>query len=82
MEGQFAPSSFEPILTSAAQIYFVFIVIDLAALAVTWKFFPEFKGLSLEEIDLVFETPDTNPVALSKKLQKAKREKREEDDTT
>jgi hypothetical protein len=49
------------------------------AVGVTYKFFPEFKGLSLEEIDLVFETPDTNPVALSKKLQKAKKEKRREE---
>ena len=60
------------------KIYFVFIVIDLAAIGFTWKFFPEFKSLSLEEIDLVFETPGTHPVALSKKLQQAKKEKRRE----
>ena len=66
-------------LTFLAQIYFVFIVIDLLAIGITYKLFPEFKGLSLEEIDLVFETPDTDPVTLSKKLQKAKKEKREEE---
>ena len=66
-------------LMFAAQIYFVFIVIDLVAIGVTYKFFPEFKGLSLEEIDLVFETPNTDPVALSKKLQNAKKEKRQEE---
>jgi hypothetical protein len=38
-------------------IYFVFIFIDLAAIALTYQFFPEFRFLSLEEIDLVFETP-------------------------
>jgi hypothetical protein len=61
------------------KIYFVFIVIDLAAIALTWKFFPEFKSLSLEEIDLVFETPGADPVKLSKKLQQAKSEKRREE---
>jgi MFS family permease len=60
------------------KIYFVFIFIDLAAIALTYQFFPEFRFLSLEEIDLVFETPGTHPVALSKKLQKAKKEKRAE----
>jgi hypothetical protein len=60
------------------KIYFVFIVIDLAAVGLTWKYFPEFRSLSLEEIDLVFETPNTDPVKLSKKLQKAKKEKRAE----
>jgi hypothetical protein len=65
------------LLTLFCQIYFVFIFIDLAAIGITYVFFPEFKGLSLEEIDLVFETPNTNPVALSKKLQKAKKDRRE-----
>jgi hypothetical protein len=62
------------------KIYFVFIFIDLAAIALTYKFFPEFKSLSLEEIDLVFETPGTHPVALSKKLQQAKMAKRREEE--
>jgi hypothetical protein len=61
------------------KIYFVFIFIDLAAIALTYQFFPEFRFLSLEEIDLVFETPGTHPVALSKKLQKAKKQKRAEE---
>lgn len=62
------------------KIYFVFVFIDLAAIALTYKFFPEFKSLSLEEIDLVFETPGTHPVTLSKKLQKAKMAKRREEE--
>jgi hypothetical protein len=35
---------------------------------------PEFTPLSLEEIELVFETPGMNPVTMSKKLQVAKKE--------
>ena len=61
------------------KIYLVFIVIDLGSLGLTWSFFPEFKSLSLEEIDLIFETPGTNPVKLSKQLQQAKRAKRRHD---
>ena len=60
------------------KIYFIFIVIDLAALVLTYFYFPEFKSLSLEEIDLVFETPGTHPVTLSKRLQRAKRAQREQ----
>jgi hypothetical protein len=42
-------------------------------------FFPEFRHLSLEEIDLVFETSGTRPVKVANKLQKAKDEKRREE---
>ena len=65
------------ILTRVRQIYFVFIAIDLAALCFTYFLFPEFKGLSLEEIDLIFETPDTTAVKVANRLQKSKRERRE-----
>ena len=58
------------------KIYFVFIFIDICSIILTYLFFPEFKSLSLEEIDLVFETPGTHPVKLSQKLQQAKKEKR------
>ncbi|KPM44497.1 hypothetical protein AK830_g2060 [Neonectria ditissima] len=40
----------------AGQIYFVFIGINSLCLYLTWQFFPEFRFLSLEEIDHVFET--------------------------
>jgi hypothetical protein len=42
----------------------------------TYLYFPEFRQLSLEEIDIIFETKGTHPVKLSKALQEAKREKR------
>jgi hypothetical protein len=62
----------------ACQTYFVFVGINSFAIYATWQWFPEFRHLSLEEIDLVFETDGTRPVALANKLQQAKKEKREE----
>lgn len=56
----------------------MFIAIDLVFLYLTWQFFPEFRFLSLEEIDYVFETPGVHPVKMSKRLQKAKLLKRRE----
>lgn len=47
-------------------------------LAGTWKWFPEFRRLSLEEIDLIMES-ELDPVKMSLKLQKAKEEKRREE---
>lgn len=58
------------------KIYFIFIGIDVACFGLTWLYFPEFRYLSLEEIDHVFETPGVHPVKMSKKLQKAKKEAR------
>lgn len=58
------------------QIYFIFIGIDIACFGLTWIYFPEFRYLSLEEIDYVFETPGVHPVTMSKKLQKSKVETR------
>lgn len=46
-------------------------------LAGTWKFFPEFRRLTLEEIDVMMES-DMDPVKMSLKLQAAKKEKEEE----
>lgn len=63
---------------SAIQVYFLFIGINLVMLAGTWKFFPEFRRLTLEEIDLVMES-DIDPVKMSLKLQAAKEEKRKEE---
>lgn len=52
--------------------------INAFAVYATWQWFPEFRHLSLEEIDLIFETDDTRPVALANTLQEAKKEKRGE----
>lgn len=68
--------------TNLDQIYFVFIGINFFNVLITWLYFPEFRHLSLEEIDLVFETPGTKPVKLSKKLQLAKAAKRHEERST
>ena len=57
-------------------------MIDIAAIVFTYFFFPEFRGLSLEEIDLIFETPDTTPVKISLRLQEAKKERRQTDAPT
>lgn len=50
------------------QIYFIFIGIDSVCLYLTWRYFPEFQHLSLEEIDHIFETPGVHPVKISKAL--------------
>ena len=47
-------------------------------LVMSWMFFPEFRRLSLEEIDLVMES-DVSPVKMSLKLQQAKEAKRKEE---
>ncbi|KAJ4177397.1 hypothetical protein NW755_013883 [Fusarium falciforme] len=50
------------------KIYFIFIGIDNVRLYLTWRYFPEFQHLSLEEIDHIFETPGVHPVKTSKAL--------------
>lgn len=50
--------------------------VNAFALVMTWLFFPEFANLSLEEIDLVFETKGEHPVKISKQLQKEKQKQR------
>ncbi|TVY26880.1 hypothetical protein LHYA1_G004456 [Lachnellula hyalina] len=59
--------------------YFIFMGINAFAIYSTWQWFPEFRHLSLEEIDIIFETEGTRPVALANKLQEAKDEKRKEE---
>lgn len=41
-------------------------------MAMAYLFFPEFRFLTLEEIDLIFETKGVQPVKISLKLQEAK----------
>ena len=57
------------------EIWVVFIVYNSIQLVLAYFIFPETSGLSLEEIDNVFETPGVHPVKMSldiKKAQKAK----------
>jgi hypothetical protein len=79
LEGTSKPGVIISSSLTIPQIYFIFIGIDLAAVGFTYMFFPEFRHLSLEEIDLVFETSGTRPVKVANKLQKAKDEKRREE---
>lgn len=57
------------------KIWAVFIAYNLIQLALSYFIFPETSKLSLEEIDTIFETKHTNPVKLSLKISKAKRER-------
>ncbi|TVY46142.1 hypothetical protein LSUB1_G000055 [Lachnellula subtilissima] len=50
--------------------YFIFMCINAFAIYSTWQWFPEFRHLSLEEIDIIFETDGTRPVALANRLQR------------
>jgi MFS family permease len=58
------------------KIWVVYIVYNLIQLVVAYFVFPETSKLSLEEIDHIFETPGANPVKISLKIQKAKKERR------
>ncbi|KAH7176950.1 general substrate transporter [Dactylonectria macrodidyma] len=61
------------------KIYFMFIGTNIICMALTWKFFPEFRFLSLEEIDYIFESPEVHPVKMSKRLQKTRLQQRREE---
>jgi hypothetical protein len=55
----------------------VYIVYNTIQLVLSYFVFPETSGLSLEEIDAVFETPGIAPVKMSKDIYKAKRQMEE-----
>jgi hypothetical protein len=57
------------------KIWVVFTVYNTIQLGLSYLIFPETIGLSLEEIDYVFETTGVRPVKMSFDIQKAKREK-------
>ena len=57
------------------KIWVVFIVYNCIQLVLAWFIFPETSGLSLEEIDNVFETPGVHPVKMSLDIYNAKLEK-------
>jgi hypothetical protein len=61
---------------SAAQTYGISVGIEnTVQLILSYFVFPETGGLSLEEIDAVFETPGVRPVKMSLDIQKAKKER-------
>ncbi|KAL2834957.1 general substrate transporter [Aspergillus cavernicola] len=56
------------------KIWVVYIAYNSIQLALSYFIFPETSGLSLEEIDAVFETPGVAPVKMSMDIYKAKRQ--------
>ncbi|OBT54729.1 hypothetical protein VE04_03977 [Pseudogymnoascus sp. 24MN13] len=56
------------------KIWAVYVGYNLLQLVMSYFVFPETSGLSLEEIDAVFETDGVNPVPMSLNIQKAKKE--------
>ncbi|KAL4878699.1 general substrate transporter [Aspergillus karnatakaensis] len=56
------------------KIWVVYIVYNTVQLVLSYFVFPETSGLSLEEIDAVFETPGVAPVKMSMDIYKAKKE--------
>jgi hypothetical protein len=62
------------------KIWAVYVVYNLCQLVASYFVFPETYGLSLEEIDAVFETPGVRPVKMSLDIQKAKMEKQRIED--
>lgn len=57
------------------KLWCVYIVYNCIQLVLSYFVFPETWGLTLEEIDAVFETPGVRPVKMSLDIQKAKKEK-------
>lgn len=58
------------------KIWAVYIGYNLVQLIASYFIFPETSKLSLEEIDTIFETKGTDPVRLSLRISKAKRERK------
>lgn len=56
------------------KIWAVYVGYNLIQLIASYFIFPETQGLSLEEIDAVFQTPGVKPVKMSLDIQKAKKE--------
>ncbi|KAJ5727561.1 hypothetical protein N7493_005381 [Penicillium malachiteum] len=57
------------------KIWVVYIAYNTVQLILAYFTFPETSGLSLEEIDKVFETPGVWPVKMSLDIEKAKKER-------
>ena len=60
---------------SGYKIWVVYIVYNTIQLVLSYFIFPETHGLTLEEMDAVFETPGVRPVKMSMDIQTAKKEK-------
>ncbi|KAL5423337.1 hypothetical protein PMIN06_005816 [Paraphaeosphaeria minitans] len=56
------------------KIWVVYIAYNTVQLGLSYFIFPETAGLSLEEIDSIFETPGVQPVKMSLLIQKGKEE--------
>lgn len=57
------------------KIWVVYIAYNSVQLVLSYFFFPETSGLTLEEIDTIFETPGVAPVKMSLDMEKAKKER-------
>lgn len=57
------------------KIWAVYVVYNTLQLIASYFVFPETFGLSLEEIDVVFETKGADPVKISLDIQKAKKQR-------
>ena len=57
------------------KLWCVYIIYNTIQLGLAYLCFPETSGLSLEEIDAVFETPGVRPVKMSLDIKKAQKEK-------
>lgn len=62
------------------KIFAVYVVYNLCQLVASYIILPETYGLTLEEIDAVFETPGVRPVKMSLDIQEAKNEKQRLED--
>ena len=62
------------------KIFAVYVGYNLCQFVASYFIFPETYGLTLEEIDAVFETPGVRPVKMSLDIQKAKNEKQRLED--
>ncbi|GAB5585963.1 hypothetical protein Unana1_00863 [Umbelopsis nana] len=56
------------------KIWCVYIVYNTVQLVLAYFLFPETKGLTLEEIDTIFETPGVHPVKMSLMIEKSNKE--------
>lgn len=57
------------------KLWVAYIAYNSIQLVLSYYIFPETSGLSLEEIDVVFETPGVRPVKMSLDIKKAQKEK-------